>query len=1169
MPANKETLTAKVLVKPEWDRAALRKMEKDFGGVTKRLASMKTDWAGISKSSGSAVAEIAKISKAAAAMSGSLSDATKKSVKEMASLAKELQQAKKRAEELKRKASTSTDPKERASASAGVSAAEKQMVGLTRQLKESQKAEKASINEIKQTIKARKLERESLKKAAAYTGKDFRRDVSASLGKSFQGMKTGGFHGMKSALSGIGGGLKAGSRHSSGVSARAALSGEGGGVAALSKLAPVLSGLAVGFAALIGFIAKASSAITGMNKALLEGSGTANDFTTKTGAYTTAIDDLRKGTKDASLHLLKMGGNVKMTGDIINAYMKSASGSILKTRDAMTALGEGDTAKGIELLAKNAMAYGKALGMEVGDVAQMMGQYEQDIGMGARQTQTMMGNIVKAAATSNMPVSKFMDIFRATTPALELYTNRMEELTGVIKMLSKNMSAADVKKYMDAFKGFKGQSFLERVQHVLVAGIGKTDQILAEGFSKKADTLAISFNDQVGDGMGDKFKAAFKAGDREAMKDILVQAKSRGANAATIGEAQKLMGVEGDRRKGGALGEASALKGASMRDMAKIMEAEIQRLGGGKPGARVSEIKEQIAEQRGWSQDQVDALNQFNDSMGLYQKSLQEYGTTVSKSMDDALKKVLAQKFGHGKTADQITPRDMAKASADDIAAAAELSNKSEKTQKTALDLATENADATVSLGEKLDNVIGFILEQIYEKVDGVLKVLNNIFNSILDWISGDGAKAKGKASIDKYNVSGYGAGGQKSFGDYKDTLKGGLENGKSGVALASTAGDYYKSQYDKMKAEPGGDANAEALKTAMSAAIGKSMDEAGLGKAQKANNMKSVSDALDKGDFGKAMESVVAFKGGKSDADALLKFGQDVLPKAITDADKKGSGGPMRRPGQSALGIRQTAVDPDAAAQASDTVRVGKKISEMGSDADKALGDVVDAVTPTPGSPGASATPSSVSSSPQAKVQQEATKDVVDSQEDIAAKQKRAYEDVYDETHDVLSLLKKGIRLETGFLNGPYAKTIRDSTLTSFKDALMEFGILQAKMQNSPAIRSMMSDQGDEIIKAGGMDAMMGVDTADTNPLQTFRTQQDANTKGSKQTGGPIPDTGNYRLHRGEYVVPSMPAGSQSGGGQGGTLNANVVIHGSGLSQKQLEGAVFNAMDRISRRVG
>jgi predicted nucleic acid-binding Zn-ribbon protein len=1156
MPTNKETLTTKVLVKPEWDRQALKKMEKDFGGVTKRLASMKTDWAGISKSSGSAVAEIAKISKAAAAMSGSLSDATKKSVKEMAALAKQLQEAKKRAEELKRKASTATDPRERASASSAASDAEKQMMGLTRQLKESQKAEKASINEIKQSIKARKLEREQLKKAAAYTGKDFRKEFASSFSRA----RTGG---VKGALSGIHGGVKSGSKYSSGVSARAQLSGEGGGAAALAKFAPVLSGLAVGFAALIGFIAKASSAITGMNKALINGSGTANDFTTKTGAYTTAIDDLRKSTKDASLHLLKMGGNVEMTGKIVNSYMKDASGSIMKTRDAMTALGEGDTAKGIEVLAKNAMAYGKALGMEVTDVAGMMGKMESEVGLGARQTQNIMSNIVKAAATSNMPVSKFMDIFRATTPALELYTNRMEELTGVIKMLSKNMSAEDVKKYMEAFKGFKGQSFLERVQHVLVAGIGKTDKILAEGFSKKADTLAVSLNDQVGEGLGDKFAAAFKKGDKEAMKDILIQAKSRGASAASIGEAQKLMGVEGDRRSGDALGEASALKGASMRDMAKIMEAEIQRLGGGKPGARVSQLKEQIAESRGWSQDQVDALNQFNDSMNLYQKSLQEYGTTVSKSMDDALKKVLAQKTG--KTADQITPRDMAKASQDDIAAAAELSNKSEKTQKTALDLATENADATVSLGEKLDNVIGFILEQIYEKVDGVLKVLNNIFNSILDWISGDGAKAKGKAAIDKYNVSGYSAAHQKSFGDYKDTLKGGVEAGKSGMALASTAGDYYKSQYEKMKAEPGGGANAEALKTAMSTAISKAMDESGMGKAQKTNNMKSVTDALDKGDFGKAMQTLVAFKGGRSDTDALLKFGQDVLPKALTEADKKAADtGGMRRTGTSTLGIRQTAVDPAAMADASDTVALGKKISDMGADADKAFGAVADAA-----SPAASATPattSTISSSPAAKVSQEQTKAVTDVQKDAATDQKKATGDVYDGIQDVASILKRGIRIEPSFLNGPYAKTIRDSTLLSFKDALMEFGIMQAKMQNSPAIRSMVADQGDEVIKAGGLDAIMGADVSSGNPLADLRKTQ-TDQVASKQTGGPIPDTGNYRLHRGEYVVPAMPAGGSGDGGGGGTVNANVVINGSGLSPKQLEGAVFGAMDRISRR--
>ena len=34
---------------------------------------------------------------------------------------------------------------------------------------------------------------------------------------------------------------------------------------------------------------------------------------------------------------------------------------------------------------------------------------------------------------------------------------------------------------------------------------------------------------------------------------------------------------------------------------------------------------------------------------------------------------------------------------------------------------------------EKLDNVIGYILEQIYEKVSSVVKVLNDIFNAVID----------------------------------------------------------------------------------------------------------------------------------------------------------------------------------------------------------------------------------------------------------------------------------------------------------------------------------------------------------------------------------------------------------------------------------------------------
>ncbi len=1165
MPSTKETISTRVLVTPEWDRKSLNKMERDFGKVQKRMASMKMDWGQVNKGSVNAVKEIKRISDAAVAMSGSLSAATRRTVKELSELGKQLKDAKKKAEDLKRKAASASSPEEGQQASAGAAEAEKQMADLSRQIKEHKRANKQQLRELNETVKARKRERESLRKAASYTGKDFRKDFMSSIGRARSG-------GVRGAASGIAGAVQAGGRYSAGVSARSSLSGGMGIGAGLSKLVPLLAGAAGGVAAFIGFIAKASKAITGMNKSLLEGAGYANDFTSKAGAYTEAVDDMRKATKDASLSLIVMGGNAEDAAKIVNSYMREASGSIIKTRDAMLSLGSGDTARGVELLAKNAIMYGKALGMEVTDVASMVGTMENEIGLGARQTQSLMADIVKAAATSSMPVHKFMDIFRQTTPELELYTNRMEELAGVIKMLSKNMSPGDVKKFMDAFsRGFKGQSFEERIKHTLVAGVGTTNKILKDGFLKKADVLGSSLN-ELGGGLGDQFVEAFKRGDKSSMQDILVQAKSKGASAATIGESQKLMGVEADRRGGGALGTASALKGASMRDMSKMMEAEVGRLIKQQPGARISELKELVAERMGYSQDQIDALNQFNDSMNLYQKSLQEYGTTVSRSMDAALKKIVAKRMGKGE--DQVTPEDMAKASRDEIEMAAELSNKDAKVQQTAMDLARENTDATVSVGEKLENVVSYILEQIYEKADGMLKVLNRILNSVLDWLSGDGAKTKAKAQVDKYNISGYGKAEQGQFDAYKSKLKGGIESGKTGMGLAGSAGEYYKAQHDKMKAE-GNDAGAQAMKDAMKATIEKMMSGKGMHKAQKENLMRGVGEALDSGKFGKALEAVVAYS-GKGDADSLLEFGQTVLPKAIAEADRKAAeGGPMRRDGTSATQVNKFQKDKEVADEISDTVSDLKRISQGGTSSTEKMAAAADAMKKAAapaaqdGSPRPAGGPAG-GPDPLVKTIQQGRKDELVQQQEAAEAAAKASENVYDGIHDVASILKKGIRFEPSFLNGPFSKALRDSSLDAFRDALIEFAVIQAKAELNPGFQRFLSDYSHEFTGMGS-GAAMGLLTGDVGKghsdpnavLKQFQDQQDK-LEGSKQMGGPIPETGNYRLHRGEYVVPAVQSDRK---GQSGSTVNNVTINGSNLSQKQLEGAVFTALDKISRR--
>ena len=69
----------------------------------------------------------------------------------------------------------------------------------------------------------------------------------------------------------------------------------------------------------------------------------------------------------------------------------------------------------------------------------------------------------------------------------------------------------------------------------------------------------------------------------------------------------------------------------------------------------------------------------------------------------------------------------------------------------------------------------------------------------------------------------------------------------------------------------------------------------------------------------------------------------------------------------------------------------------------------------------------------------------------------------------------------------------------------------------------------------------------------------------GARQSGGPIPETGLYQLHAGEHVLSADDVAKVATGNR--QVHASVVINGTGLTQQQLEGAVYGALDKVSRR--
>lgn len=499
-------------------------------------------------------------------------------------------------------------------------------------------------------------------------------------------------------------------------------------VGALAKAGPALTMAATAVSALVTVFSLASENQTKLNKALLDGQGNANDFGASVDDYRFAVKNLNDGILNSSRSFLTFGGNSEKAAKSIAAFSKQSSGSILKTRNEMAMLGGKDgVAGGIGVFYKAAHSYGAALDMSAEQTGELMGKMSQDLGRNARGSVDAMDNIVKAAATSNMPMAKFMDIFHQVIPGVELYQNRLEELTGTIKLLSKNMSAKDVKNFVDSFSnGFKGTSFQQRLKTVLVVGEQTVSKTLGKDFKQKVDSLASSIGDQ----SGDMWKAAQKG--EQAMAAYIAD-RERSGNAMTgtqKGEAMKLAMNERSR-KSGTLGVATAMSGAGMGATFKIMQDMSKKFTGSE-----SQFRELVAKTLGVSDQQYDAMRSMENSTKIFQAELKSSGGQLeSKSLQEGLEKIMTDRLT---AKGQFTPENLKKAlmgaSQEDLMDAAELSNYITKSAPKALDVAEAQYNMTSSLGDKLDNVIGFLLEQILSVLNPMLDTLNNT----LMWLMGE-----------------------------------------------------------------------------------------------------------------------------------------------------------------------------------------------------------------------------------------------------------------------------------------------------------------------------------------------------------------------------------------------------------------------------------------------
>jgi len=1114
---------------------------KKLKHLYKEANKVSQGWKQASKFSQVHIDEIDNLSTVMGKFTGKLSSEAKKSVEGLKNLSDQLKDAKSDAEALSQIAASAGkkgDTGIQAEAQSKLNEVIKSIGGLNSQIKKQLADQKAYGKEIYKTTEAQKNMRERLEGLSKYKPGEAVKDFVNSL-------KSGNFKG----AAGAAGRGAAGAVARPGLTKMAAGQDPGVIVKSLGKAAGMLSLVGIALSGLVAFIQKASGSIAAMNKALLEGSTLAGDAALSAGEYKSSIDSIRNSAVKTNQVMQQYGEKGEKSLKIVAAFSKEASGSIQKTAIQLKEMGEGSMDGGLSSFAESAVVYGKALGMEAEEVASTMGQFVSEVGYGADNVQSTMGAIAKAATTSGMPVQKFMGIFKQVTPDLDLYINRLEELTGIMKLLSKNMSPGDVQKFMQAFsKGFDQMDFKQRLKMAFVIGPGKVNKALAKDFARTGDAIADQLGKSVGGAkLADEFKKAINSADPVGeTRKVMGKAMAQGVTPATIGAAQKLARSQSSLnkgKKGDVLQTATAMRGAGMYARMSMVEDYAGKFTGGD----ITGLGEHVAKQLGVSESEYAAILQLQDSMGDYQAQLSKVGRTSDKHINDNLKKILRQDKKMVGDSDEEFEKVMKEQSSKDpsgvtdmIKQAASMNIEQTEEEKESLeDLAKQQWNVSSSIDEKITSVLGMWLEKVF-----------NAVNESIDWLGGiviDIGKSMGVGLIDNSSeVAGWLKKNSDTFAKNFSQNKEGLEK-------------YKEINNNLAKMVKSGSSTIDILNDSSSIL----MDMHQLSDEELTTQLKPNLGEDDTKDFIKALR-----EGDTAKTDELLK-----------GLNSGNAAGLVSKIAYKTMG-KNVKTEPGFAKKQTEKETKKGEVDER----TKKLYEDADNMTSSTGEPVRTGT-TAVEHIGRGTEPVRTGTTTVEHMRGSAGTNQGQLEDLSKSNESSEATLTEmadgGIKLDNAWMKSKFEKTstnafsdalndskfkntLKETTLDSFRKALLEFAIIQAKISEDSKFGSNLANYGSDAMGAGGNLSTFS-NFSDTGAMEKWFDSKNIEGKGvfgSFASGGEVPRTGLYKLHAGESV--SSPAATRGGGG---STSVVININGTSLNEDQLKRATLNAMDEYHRK--
>lgn len=332
--------------------------------------------------------------------------------------------------------------------------------------------------------------------------------TSKGLKDAWSALKSGDAAGLGDLL-GSGASLLAGGAARSGVAAAgagsaggaAAGAGAAGAAAGLGTAAAALAAVAIPLAAVAGTLAlvvkivmDAVNQTKQFNKALLESAG-AGDF--MMGNMNDGVNDFVAGMSTARRAATDFVFNVKWgtVADDLFKIQTAANDAGLTFKEMAgdtTALVNGMT--GLTGHMELALRYSQLLGVSSTEVAEQMGKWQTDLGLGLKSLEERFATITKLAMESGFGVKRFYTMVGQATTGVALYNVRIEEAARLLKLTGEVLGESEAADFIQTLqKGFSGEDYPTRLKRVMLTGMEDTRAIVAKSAELTGEKLAGDF----------------------------------------------------------------------------------------------------------------------------------------------------------------------------------------------------------------------------------------------------------------------------------------------------------------------------------------------------------------------------------------------------------------------------------------------------------------------------------------------------------------------------------------------------------------------------------------------------------------------------------------------------------------------------------------------------